>query len=42
LPNAKDLAFKKYFQTKTIDNEIEYKRRRVIAKKDTEKDLYHT
>jgi hypothetical protein len=29
----KNLSYKKYLQTKTIHNEIEYKRRRAIAKR---------
>jgi len=28
----KNLAFKKYHQTKATDNEIEYKRRRALVK----------
>jgi hypothetical protein len=32
LVQQKNLACKKYLHTKTIDHEIEYKRRRVIAK----------
>jgi len=40
---TKKLAFNKYFQTKTIDNETEYKRRRATAKKkDIEKDIVNT
>jgi hypothetical protein len=45
----KNLAFKKRLQTKATDNEVEYKRRRAITKRDIEKDianpeknLYHT
>jgi microcompartment protein CcmK/EutM len=45
----KNLAYKKYLQTKSIDNETEYKRRRAIAKTelgkditDRENNLYHT
>jgi hypothetical protein len=31
----KNLAYKKYFRTKNIDNEIEYKPRRVVVKRET-------
>ena len=31
----KNLAYKKYLQTKNIDNEIEFKPRRVVAKRET-------
>jgi len=43
------IAFKKYLQTNTIDNEIEYRRKRANAKREIRKNkanpwknLYHT
>ena len=45
----KNVAYKKYHQTQTIDNEMEYKRRRATAKREIRKrycytgnDVHHT
>jgi len=38
----KNLAYKKYHQTHTIDNEMEYKRRRATAKREIRKRYCNT